>query len=207
VFGVALLAIDPPPDGDEPHYVIKAISIAQDHDRDLADEYDDPWLMQQVYGATSLEPHAFRFPGGHGLQSVHGPGLPLLMAPVAAVTHDSFWMRAELVVIAAIGAALLMLLLERVPFGVGWQRWAAWAAVVLSAPIVIYASRLYPEIPAATVVLGCALLLTRPAPGPGSLAAAGTLAATLPWLNVRFLALTIAIGTIAVWRAWAWPRR
>ena len=58
VFGAALVLIVPAPNGDEPHYVVEAVSIARDLDRDLANQYDDPFLMQEVYGVTSLEPHA-----------------------------------------------------------------------------------------------------------------------------------------------------
>jgi hypothetical protein len=207
IFGGAMLVMRPSPTGDEPHYVLEAVSIARDGDVDLTNQYTDPDLVTDVWGNPSLEPHAFRFPGGHGLQSTHAPGLPLLLAPVAAVTTTGLWLRAEIVLIAAIAAALLMALLERVPFGSPRTRWLAWAAVVLSAPIVVYSSALYPEIPAVALMLGASVLLTRPRPGPAALAGATALAALLPWLNVRFLALTLAIAVLAAWRAWPLPRR
>jgi hypothetical protein len=207
VFGAALVLILPSPNGDEPHYVLEAVSIARDLDRDLTNEYDDPQLIQDVYGGTALEPHAFRFPGGHGLVSVHSPGLPLLLAPVAAVTESPTLMRAEIVVIAAIGAMLLMMLLDRVPFGSPRLRWLAWLAAVLAAPFVVYATALYPEAPAATLSLGAAVLLTTTRPGPWALAGAAMCAGFLPWLNVRFLPLTLCLAAIGLWRAWGHPRR
>jgi hypothetical protein len=206
VFGGAMLVMRPGQLGDEPHYVLEALSIAHDGDFDLANQYADPDVVTEVWGNPSLEPHAFRFPGGHGLQSTHGPGLPLLLAPVAAFTTSGLFLRGEMVIIAAIAAALLMALLERLPFGAR-ARWLAWAAVVLSAPMIVYASALYPEMPAVALTLGAAVLLTRRRQGPATLAGAAALAALLPWLNVRFLALTVAIAVIGLWRAWTLARR
>jgi hypothetical protein len=207
VYGLAFALIQPNPNGDEPHYVVEAVSIARDGDVDLANQYDDAQLMQQVYGATSLEPQAFRFPGGHGLASVHTPGLPLLLAPVAAVTTAHKWMRLEMVVIAALGAALLMALLARVPFGGALLRWLVWAPLVFSAPVVVYASAIYPELPGLTLLLAAAVLLARERPGLWALAGASASAGGLAWVNVRFTSLAIAIAAIAVWRAWSHPRR
>jgi len=207
VFGAALVLISPSPDGDEPHYVLEAISLARDFDRDLADEYDDPYLTREIYGPTTLSPHAYHYPGGHGLVSVHAPGLPLLLAPVAAVTTNHAWMRVEIVVISAIGAMLLLVLLDRVPFGTPRLRWLAWLTVVLAAPIVVYATALFPEMPAVAASLGAAVLLTRARPGPWALAGAATLAGLLPWLNGRFLPITAGLAVIGLWRAWQHPRR
>jgi hypothetical protein len=207
VFGTALHVIRPQANGDEPHYVVMAISIASDQDLDLADEYDDPATMQEVYGVNSLGPQADRYPGGHGFVSIHPPGLPLLLAPVAAVTHDAFWMRLEIVIIGAIGAALLMALLARLPIRDERARWLAWAAIVLSAPIVVYSTALYPEVPGITVLLGAVVLLSRREVTPWQLAGASLLAAFLPWLNVRFAAFTLVLAAVMVWRAWHARRR
>lgn len=207
VFGAALVALEPVSTGDEPHYVIEAVSLARDQDRDLANQYDDPALMSQVYGAPTLEPQAYHYPGGRGLVSVHPPGLSVLLAPVAAITTTHFWMRVEIAVIGAIGALLLLVLLERVPIGTPLTRWLAWAAVVLSAPFVVYATALFPEMPGVTLTLAAAVLLTGRRPGPAALAAASTCACLLPWLNVRFLPLTFVAVAVAAWRAWEAPRR
>jgi hypothetical protein len=206
-FLIALAILSPGTNGDEPHYVLQAASIARDLDLDMADEYDDPALVQQAYGAPSVEPDAYTYPGGHGLASVHTAGLPLLLAPVAAVTVDPRLMRIEMALIAAIGAALLMALLQRLAIRSPVARWLAWAAVVLSAPVVVYAVSLYPEVPGMTMLLGAVLLLARPRPGPWALAGASLLAAYLPWLNVRFAALTAVLALVALWHAWRSPRR
>jgi hypothetical protein len=206
-FLAALAILSPGTNGDEPHYVLEAVSIARDFDLDMTDEYDDPALIEQAYGVPSVEPDAFAFPGGHGLASVHTAGLPLLLAPVAAVTVDTHLMRMEMALIAAIGAALLMALLQRLAIGSPVARWLAWAAVVLSAPVVVYAVSLYPEVPGMTMLLGAVLLLARGRPGPWALGAASVLAAYLPWLNVRFVALTAVLALVALWHAWRSPRR
>jgi hypothetical protein len=207
LFAGVTKVVNPALFGDEPHYALEAVSIASDGDTDMANQYNDARLMLEIYGASSLDYHAFEFPGGHGLRSVHSPGLPLLLAPAALVTHSVFWMRVEVALIAAIGAALLMLLLQRIPFGREWQRWAAWAAVVLSPPVIVFAGQLFPEWPAATLLLGATVLLLRPDRGPWTMAGVGALAGALPWINVRFLSLTIALAVIAMWVVWQSPRR
>jgi hypothetical protein len=203
LYGGALVVIAPSPQGDEPHYALEAISLVRDHDRDLADEYADPALLRSVFGSTALTPHAYRHPGSDAWTSIHAVGLPLLLAPAAAFSTSLQWMRVEMVLLAALAALLLMRLLERLPFGSPGVRWAAWAAVVASAPMVVYATAVFAEVPAVVLVLAATLLLTRrrPGPGPGALAAAAGAAALLPWLNQRFVVLTAVLALGALWVA------
>lgn len=139
--------------------------------------------------------------------SVHSVGLPLLLVPAALVSTDPGVMRLEMVVIAALLALLIMRLLERVPYGTPAMRWLAWAAVVLSAPMVVYASRIFSEIPAALLTVAAILCLLRARPGPWALAGATTAAALLPWLNLRFAPIALVLVLAAAYRAWPDVRR
>jgi hypothetical protein len=211
VYAAALAIAQPSPVGDEPHYALEAISLARDGDRDLANQYGDVGLLRSVYGSDQLTPQGFVYPGRHEVVSVHNVGLPLLLVPAALVSTDPGVMRLEMVVIAALAAALLMALLERVPLGTARQRWLAWAAVVLSAPMVVYGSGLFGETPAAVLILAAVLWLTPPrrvpgeppwaGPGPAALAGASTAAALLPWLNFRYAPFAAVIVLVALWSA------
>lgn len=209
LYGGALLALSPSPNADEPHYALEAISLVRDGDRDLANQYADPELLRQVFGSTALAPHGVRYPHAPDrLISSHSVGLPILLAPAAALSTSTQWMRWEMVLLAALAALLLMRLLERLPWRSPVLRWTVWTAIVASAPLVMGAGLVLTEVPAMVLVLGGILLLTRrPRPSPAALAAAATCAALLPWLNSRFLPLTAALALAALVLAWRDPRR
>jgi hypothetical protein len=198
----ALLAIGPDGSGDQAHYLLEARSLAHDGDRDLADEYasadDRTWAL----GFDGrLEPHAFRYGDGEHLVSVHGVGLPLLLAPIAAVTDSVLAMRLALCVLAALAAALLLDVLRRLDAVPDRWRWAAWAAMALSLPWVIFAGLVFPEAPGALCALvAVRALLARPPSARWALAA-GVACAALPWLHVRYLPIAAGLLLAVVVRA------
>lgn len=208
LYGGALIALQPSPTGDEPHYALEAISLVRDGDRDLANQYADPQLLRQVFGSTALAPHGIRYPSDPDrVISVHSVGLPLILAPAAALSDSMTWMRWEMVLIAALAALLTMRLLVRLPWPSAPLRWAVWLAIAASAPLVIGSGQVLGEVPAMVLVLGAVLLLTRPSPSPAALAGAATAAAALPWLNMRFAPLTAALALAALLFALRAPRR
>src|SRR5215211_5739022 len=145
---------------DEPQYLLTAISLAEDHDLDIADELaDGRW---RSFHALPLPEQTEPMAGGRRL-SPHDPLLPLLLAgPVAA----GGWVGAKLAmaVMAGLLAALLVWTAVRrlgVPLGT-----AALATAVLacSPPLAVYGSQLYPELPAALAVLAAAAALATAGP-------------------------------------------
>lgn len=208
VYVAALLAIGPDGSGDQPHYLLEARSLAHDGSRDLADEYDSPEDLAWALGYEGrLEPHAYRYGDGEHLVSVHGVGLPLLLAPVAALTDSVQAMRLLLCLLSALAAALLFDVLRRLGVLSGRWLWAAWAATALSLPWVMFAGFVYPELPGALCVLVVVrALLTRPM-GPRWALAAGLACAALPWLHVRYLAVAVALLLAVVVRAGAGRER
>jgi hypothetical protein len=145
---------------DEPQYLLTAISLAEDHDLDIADELAD--ARWRSFHALPLPEQTELLADGRRL-SPHDPLLPLLLAgPVAA----GGWVGAKLAmaVMAGLLAALLVWTAVRrlgVPLGT-----AALATAVLacSPPLAVYGSQVYPELPAALAVLAAAAALTTATP-------------------------------------------
>jgi len=191
----ALVIIGAQSSGDEPHYLLEARSLAETGSRDLRDDYADPARVAWALGGTTpVEPHAFTYGDSDRLISIHGVGLPLLLAPVAAVTDSVFAMRLWLCMLAAAGAALLFDVLRLLGVLRGAWLWAVWAAGALSLPAVVFAHAAYPEsVGALCVLVVVRALLTRP-PSTAWMAAGGVAAAALPWLHVRFL--PVALGLV-----------
>jgi hypothetical protein len=192
--------------GDEPHYVLEAHSLAEDGDRDLADEYRDRALWSKFFTFPVLSPdlQAFDYTG-HGLISVHNIGLPALVAPAAALSDKVRPIRIELVLIAAFAAAMLLGLLRDLRLaGPVWTA-VVWAFVAFSAPLTMFAGEVYPEVAAAALMLvGVRAALRGPA-SRGWLAAGSLAAAAMPWLHVRFTLL--AVGIVAAIALRCWPAR
>jgi hypothetical protein len=145
---------------DEPQYLLTAISLASDHDLDIADELaEGRW---RAFHALPLPDQTEPLAGGRQL-SPHDPLLPLLLAGPVAVGG---WVGAKLAMAALAGllAALLCWTAVR-RLGVPVVT-AALAAGVLacSPPLAVYGSQIYPELPAAVAVLAAVAALTAPAP-------------------------------------------
>jgi hypothetical protein len=162
-----------PPTGDEPHYLMIAISILKDGDLSPINNYLDrqylafyPGLLGE-YGNLNAW-HLMQMPTGQVI-SIHSPGLAALVLPGFAV---------------AAGA------------------WIAWATLVLSEPFAVFGSRLYPDGPAAAAVIpGLWLLVALRSPrlpGPVAVAAVGAALGCLPWLHIRLSLIAAVIGLAVV---------
>jgi hypothetical protein len=184
----AMREMRPPFTADEPHYALEAFSIALDGDVDLANDYAS---IDRAYAATddqttTLQPHAYRWVPGGELVSMHNVGLPLLLAPAARISQSVRALELEMVLLAAIAAQLLYSILAKVVPRHRTARWASWAVVVFSLPLLGYSSRLYPELPAALIGLGVVRILVSDRLRLWQILLAGLLIAFLPWLHVRF---------------------
>jgi hypothetical protein len=180
---------------DEPQYLLTAISLAEDHDLDVADELAaGRW---RAFHAAPLPEQTRPLASGRRL-SPHDPLLPLLLAVPVALGG---WVGAKLAMagLAGLLAALLLWTAVRrfgVPPGV-----AALAAGVfaLSPPLAVYGSQLYPELPAALAVLAAVAAITARPSGRATLAAGAAIAA-LPWLAVKYVPVAAALALVATWR-------
>lgn len=177
--------------GDEPHYTVYARSIGEGWGLDL-ERAHRPENTEPIYGGP-LDPHGERYAGpGERLASWHGVGLPLILAlPVAA--HPSPWTARHVMLLLTAGLAYHLVLLSRRVTGCRpWIAAGATAAVLLAPPVVYYAGLVFPEIPAALLVVLFlrATAASRDAPSATlPRVGAAVLAAGLLWLGLRYAVL------------------
>jgi hypothetical protein len=178
--------------GDEPHYLLIAKSVVQDGDVDLRDDYRDreygefyPYLLDRHGKLTEGRLH-----------EPHGVGFPLMIAP-AFELGGAKGVELFVAAIAALAVALAYPLALRVvpdPWALGGT-----LAVGLSPPLVAHGSAVYPELTAAAVLAGAALLALGLAKQPGRAAAflCFGLIALLPWIGTKFLIPGLVIAFYA----------
>jgi hypothetical protein len=186
--------------GDEPHYLLMAQSLWREHDLDLRDNFArEDW---REYTPGPVAPH-WAAPRRDGRPfPAHGPGLPLLLAPVYALGG-----RLACVALLGLAAAALAVLVRglalRITGDEGRGR-LAWA-VAAGPPVAFYAFHVYTEVPSALALAGAIELLLRAAePGPGrrrvaEATGAALLASALPWLHVKMAGASVGLGVLALW--------
>jgi hypothetical protein len=168
--------------GGEPHYLLTARSLVEDGDADLTDDYRAAGY-RDFYPGT-LRPQGLLTRGR--LDEPLGVGFPLLIAPAYAIAG----VKGVEVFLAAL-AALAVLLAYRLALRVVPNPWALGAtlAIGLSPPLLAYSTAVYPEVAAAALLAGAALLALRAAERPSRARAYGccALVAVLPWLEPKYL--------------------
>src|SRR5436190_5358652 len=168
--------------GAEPHYLLTAKSLVDDGDADLTDDYRARGY-RDFYPAT-LRPDGLLTRGR--LDEPHGVGFPLLIAPAFAIAGA----KGVEVSLAAV-AALAVLLAYRLALRAVPDPWALGAtlALGLSPPLLAYSTAVYPELTAAALLAGAALLALRTAAQPTRARAYGccALVAAVPWLEPKYL--------------------
>ena len=186
------------PDGDEPQYLMVAESLVRDHDLALDQDFKEE--RYRAFFSRPLEPH-FRIRGPQGqIYSLHAVGLSILILP-------AYWLAgyAGASCFMALLAALLVRELRRLVralFGDdALAEGTAWI-LGLSPPLIHFAGLIFTEIPAAFLVcvgLRTAVFGRKPA----SIASAALCAAALPWLNVRYSILSVAVVIALLTRLWS----
>jgi hypothetical protein len=185
--------------GDEPHYLLTAMSIAEDRSLDISDEHAARRYLP--FHERNLKPQGKALEDGR-LLSPHEPMLPALLAVPFAVGG---WVgaRVALAVLAGALAGLLLWTAVRrfdVPLGPAVVAVAVFAG---SAPIAVYGSQIYPEMPAALALTAGLIVLTGPL-GNWGLAGLASSVVLLAWLGTKFIpvaAVLAAIGLIRLVKA------
>ena len=140
------LQLRTPIDGDEPYYLLMTESLVRDHDLDLANQYRD--LAHSDTGRPDLVPQLGDPRGAHGEQySRHEPFLPILLMPGYALGG----LPGAIAIIALFGALLArstIRFLEDEGIGDSTAR-ALFPLIAFGPPVVFYATRIWPEVPAA----------------------------------------------------------
>ena len=182
-----------PYSGDEPHYLLVSESLVRDGDVDLRNDYLERRYHEFYAGHlgrhvntsifTAASPHWY---------SMHGVGLPVVLVPAFAADR-AHGATVGMVVIAAIVLVLTFLWARRftgeVPFAA-----VATAALGFSPSFLGLEGRVFPDLPAAALLLGCLLLLELRERRPGHLLLLGTLVGASWWFHFKN---GLAFGTIA----------
>jgi hypothetical protein len=204
-----------PVTGDEPHYLILAKSLLSDRDLNLSNNYQDQDYLQFYPGV--LQPHTRTGKRGPQFQySLHATGLPLLLLPFyyagekisSAKSPASdlearrkifvFLVRLPLCFLAALLGFLVFRLtrdITRSP----QASWAAWLVLGLTPPLLFYAYLIYPEVPAAVILIWVfrSSVINRNF-GEGRCLLAGLGTAFLPWLGIKYTVLAAGISLLVV---------
>lgn len=184
--------------GDEPEYILTAISLAEDADLNIADEHASG--RYRPFHEARLNAQAKRAAGPR-MVSPHDPLLPLLLAiPVRL----GGWVGAKVfltALAAALAAATLWVAVRRfdVSLKTGTMVVGFFAA---SAPLAVYGNQVYPEVAAALGVLLAVGALTGPLQRKGTVALTAAVIA-LPWLGIKYgpvAAVLAAVGAIKMIR-------
>jgi len=189
--------------GDEPQYLLTAISLAEDLDLDISDEIATGRF--RPFHEVDLDPQTAVLDANGQQLSPHDPLLPVLLAAPMALAG---WAGAKAflaLVAGATAAATVHLAVSRyrVPPKPA-------AAVVLacfaSPPLTVYATQVYPEMPAALCTVVALTGVTGARSRRWSWAAVGALVA-LPWLGVKYLPVAAVLGLAWAARAYRDGRR
>jgi hypothetical protein len=195
---IVLLAVrwhNPQPySGDEPHYLLLTNSLFLDGDVDVKSDY----LTGRYFGyyPFPIDPHvnwSVFTPASPHWYSQHGIGLPALLVP-AVVAGDARGATVAMVVIAVV-VLLLTFLWARRFTGEPWSAAIATGALGLSPFFLGLQGRIFPDLPAAALLLGGLLLLELRERRPWQLLLLGALVGVSPWFHFKN---ALAFGTIAV---------
>ncbi len=184
------------PAGDEPHYLVITQSLLRDGDVRIENNHQQEHYLE--YYDSALKPDFMQRGVDGEIYSIHAPGVSVLVLPGFALAGYPGAV-ATVIVVTAAGLSAAWLAAFWLTGSVA-AAWAAWGALVASAPIVLHGYTVYPDPVGAAAAMGGVLALValdRTERGPLSLATwagVGALLATLPWLHLRFALLAGVIG-------------
>src|SRR5580765_5669423 len=218
----SVLKTSSPPTGDQPYYLMDAISLVKDGDLDVANNYadhDEDAFYSYAPHSSSFIPQAAPYPlPPHLIVSparpltewydYHAPGLGVLLVPAWIVGGwFHLWWPATVVFLCVVGALVAVNVFLLALQATGGSRLAGlvWAAMSVSAPLMCYAILIFTELPASLLIV---YAFRRFSVGwgrnrPWQLALAGISVAYIPWLSWRCATIAAALG---VYGAVAWWR-
>ena len=187
--------------GDEPYYLITAVTLWDDGDLDISDELDANAFRE--WHEIALDEQTKPLEEGRRV-SPHDPGLPILLAPSMAFGG---WVGAKLfmALLGGVLAALIVWIAVR-RFTVSVAAAGLTAGIFgATAPFAVYGNQVYPELPAALcVAVAVAGLSGRSG---SALVALGTAITALPWLSIKYVPVAAALAVMAGVTLWRTGRR
>lgn len=179
--------------GDEPHYLMTAISLGEDGNLDIADERAES--RYRDFHEQALPPQSAVRDDGSRI-SPHDPLLPAFLA-VPVLLGGWVGAKVAMALLAGLLAATLVWVAVR-RFAVS----APLAALVvlvfcLAPPVSVYATQIYPELPAALLVALAVAALTGPMRRAG-VAGLGAAVVALPWLSAKYTPVAVALAAVGL---------
>ena len=188
------------PNGDEPHYLAITQSLLLDGDLQIENNHVRGDYLS--YFSGRLRPDYLQRGQNGEIYSIHAPGLSVLLLPAFAVAGYAGAVTMVIAMVAS-AAALTWYVAWLLSASAGGA-WVGWAAVFLTTPFYFHEFAIYPDAPAAVLVMLPVWLLVcldRGEPIPRSrLWAAGAALAALPWFHSRFALIAGSLGLILLLR-------
>ncbi|MDQ2809782.1 MAG: hypothetical protein M3Z04_23135 [Chloroflexota bacterium] len=222
LFVPRFLRYSSPPTGDQPFYLMDTISLVQDGDLELSNNY----AQHDEDKFYRLAPHPADFVGldapyplppqiavaqsrpAHEMYSYHPPGLGLLLVPAWIIgSWFALWWPATVVFMCLIGA-LVATNLFLLAYETTQRRGVAliiWGTLAFSSPLMSYSYLLFSEMPTGllTIYIFRRLALGWRANGAGRLLLLGLGIGYIPWLAVRCTPIAAGLGLYAAAQWWA----
>ncbi len=187
--------------GDEPHYLLAAHSLVTDGDLDLTNNYAQ-FDYLNFYISKDIVPQIRLNTAGQQILN-HYLGLPFLIAPAYALGG-----RFGVLIFQAMLGGCLAAVTFKLTYLISQHLKATLLAtllVTLSPPLLMYHYLVYPELMAALAVTTIIYLLARhTTPTPTASVLLMGLLMILPWLNRRFIPLTVVLLLLMLW---CWRKR
>ena len=188
--------------GDEPHYVMIAQSLVEDGDFDLKNNLENKTYLQYL-------PVEIRFHGSiraGRYHSFHLPGMSFLLLPfyflfklLGGLLPGNLFFRLAAAWINAFFALGLFLVLQTAPAKKDSSR--LFIFFLLTFPLLFHAIHLFPELPAASLVL-FAYVFAR---NQQRYFLSGLLLACVPWFHLKYAIPTLILAMFIA--AWIWDRK
>ena len=184
--------------GDEPFYLITTQSLIDDGDLDLRQQYDRFSYRVFFDHNEPLWRQSGPMPDGRVL-SPHDPGLSVYLVPGVAL-RGLLGAQVQILITTALLFALTYVLVALETHEVAMS-WLVTIAVGLGATAFVYATEIYPEVPAGLCLVLALLVLRRGTFGRPDVVALAVLVTLLTWFGTKYAALGALLVLWGVMRA------
>ncbi len=213
-----------PPTGDQPFYLMDTISIVQNGDLNVKNNYDNrdedkfyglaphpegfvgmgaPYPLPPQIGPTTARP-TYEWYGAHL------PGLAIALVPAWVIgSWFSLWWPATVIFMCLVGAlvAVNAFLLAHEVTGKLWIAFAVWLPIAFSSPVLTYSYMIFTELSTGLLVIYAfrRLAMGWGSNGPIRLTLIGLCIGYIPWLAWRAVPIAALLGLYALvqwWRYW-----
>lgn len=185
--------------GDEPFYLLTTQSLVDDGDLDLRQQYERHSYKEFFDHPDGLWQQSIPREDGV-LLSPHNPGLSVILIPGFALV-GLLGAQAQLLVMGALTFALAYVLAAKVTRAPR-ASWLTTLCLGLAAPAFVYSTEIYPEVPAALLLVASLLIVaSKDRLGPWRSLALTSLLSGMVWLGVKYLPLALLVSVFFAVRA------